>query len=318
MPLLVIAFVERHLPPGSLNKVKVLILRSAWEHTSYATIAREENYDVDYIKKSASQLWKLIAKQLQTDVDVKTKVKVSKKNFRSFLLQYIEQSGYSNGQLQPKINNQPIQQWGTAPDVSCFYGRHTEITQLQNWIVTEKSRLVALLGIGGIGKTSLSVKIARELAPNFDYVIWRSLRNAPLLKDTIAELISLFSQQQDNRSSISLLLDYLRSHRCLIVLDNFETILQGGKTGYYLTDYENYGELLRVISEANHQSCLVITSREKPPELTSFEGSQVSTHLLFLQGCLQTTQGILDSKAIVGTTNQKQQLSQCYSHNLGC
>ena len=165
-----IAFVERHLPPGSLNKVKVLILRSAWEHTSYATIAREENYDVDYIKKSASQLWKLIAKQLQTDVDVKTKVKVSKKNFRSFLLQYIEQSGYSNGQLQPKINNQPIQQWGTAPDVSCFYGRHTEITQLQNWIVTEKSRLVVLLGIGGIGKTSFSVKIARELAPNFDYV----------------------------------------------------------------------------------------------------------------------------------------------------
>ncbi|GAP96281.1 high-affnity carbon uptake protein Hat/HatR [Leptolyngbya sp. NIES-2104] len=38
-------------------------------------------------------------------------------------------------------------------------------------------RLVTLLGMGGVGKTSLSVKLAEELQDQYEFVIWRSLRD---------------------------------------------------------------------------------------------------------------------------------------------
>lgn len=78
--------------------------------------------------------------------------------------------------------------WGEAIDVSIFYGRQSELTTLQHWINQDKCRLVALLGMGGIGKTALSVKLAQLLETEFDFVIWRSLRDAP----SIEELLDTF------------------------------------------------------------------------------------------------------------------------------
>jgi len=69
-----------------------------------------------------------------------------------------------------------------APDVSSgFYHRSSEIKQLQKWIINEECRVVALLGIPGIGKTALAAKVVQEIKGQFDRVIWRSLnQNTPL------------------------------------------------------------------------------------------------------------------------------------------
>ena len=67
----------------------------------------------------------------------------------------------------PKANlnsPSPQQDWGEAPDVSEFYGRAEELEMLQQWITVDKCRLIALLGMGGIGKTALSVKLAKTVA----------------------------------------------------------------------------------------------------------------------------------------------------------
>ena len=56
-----------------------------------------------------------------------------------------------------------------------------------------------------------------------------------------------------------------RERRCLFVLDNLETIMQpGALTGTYRADYADYGALLQGLGEREHQSCLLLTSREKP------------------------------------------------------
>ena len=58
------------------------------------------------------------------------------------------------------------QDWGEAPGVGDFVGRTEDLRTLRGWVLDERSRLVAILGMGGIGKTSLAARLAQEVAPN--------------------------------------------------------------------------------------------------------------------------------------------------------
>jgi WD40 repeat protein/transcriptional regulator with XRE-family HTH domain len=171
--------------------------------------------------------------------------------------------------------------WGDAIDLTSFYGRLEEVTTLSQWMVQDQCRLVALLGMGGIGKTALAVKVAETVQAQFEYVVWRSLRNTLPIQSLITDWILFLSDQravdqpEGLDEQLNCLLQYLQRHRCLLVLDNFESILQSGEQATrYLNGYEGYGQLLRRISDQRHQSCVLITSREKPIGLTWREDTQ--------------------------------------------
>ncbi|MBV8884642.1 MAG: hypothetical protein JO235_11690, partial [Chroococcidiopsidaceae cyanobacterium CP_BM_RX_35] len=188
------------------------------------------------------------------------------------------------------------QDWGEAVDVSAFYGRNEALAQLERWIVKERCRLVAIIGMDGIGKTALSIRCAQQLQDKFDFLIWRSLLYAPPIQGLLVSLIQFLSDKQDNlpdtvTGKISQLIDYLRTSRCLLVLDNVEAIVGSSNDysstaadGFYRAGYEDYGQLFRRIAETSHKSCLVLTGREQHRELVSLTGDRLPVRALKLGG----------------------------------
>ena len=207
--------------------------------------------------------------------------------------------------------------WGEAIDVSIFYGRESELTSLEQSIVQERCRLVLLMGLGGIGKTALAAKLAQRIECHFDCMIWRSLRNAPPLESLLADLVPFLSNQQDGQTTVARLLHWLRSHRCLLVLDNIETILQAGdRAGQYRSGYENYSELFKGLGEVPHQSCVLLTSREKPAEVAAMQGD-ASVQVFPVTGSIQAAQALLETRGLLGSSAQKQRLAEQYGGNPG-
>ncbi len=87
-----------------------------------------------------------------------------------------------------------------------------------------RCRLVALVGRREIAKTALSVKLAERIQDSFEFIIWRSLRNAPPLTEILTNAIEFLSKGQETNlpenigDRLSRLIDYFRSSRCLLLL----------------------------------------------------------------------------------------------------
>ncbi len=346
-----LATVERMSDRGCLSKTEQIVFRQCWEGLSYLEIAQISGYDPGYIKDTGYRLWHRLSEACGE--------KVTKQNFKG-VLQRATQLGARAQGAEDRNESQILtstfsrQDWGDAIDVSIFYGRSQEFTTLQTWIVEDRCRLVTLLGMGGMGKTLLSIKVAEAIVEsfefsvmssqlssstqnskyslreryanktqNFQFVIWRSLRDAPPIDELLITLIQFLAEHQDIDlpdsvgGKLSRLIELLKRSRCLVILDNFETVLQGGKrAGTYREGYEMYGELLKRVGEIAHQSCLVLTSREKPQEVGTMEGDRFPVRTLPLSGLdVAAGQYILNAKGLHGALDDREQLITHYRGN---
>ena len=223
-------------------------------------------------------------------------------------------------------HSSPGYDWAEAPDASVFYGRAEELLQLRHWLLEEQCRLVALLGIGGIGKSTLAVKFGLQVQTELEGVVWRSLQNAPPVEDTLTSILQFLLRvfQKDMTipenfdGKLSKLMACLKKNRCLLILDNVETILSGdGQVGTYRPGYERYGQLLKCVGEVPHQSCVLLTSREKPREILPLEGERTSVRCLQLGG-LDPAEGrkVFRQKGkFTGTEQEWEALIQHYGGN---
>jgi WD40 repeat protein len=224
-----------------------------------------------------------------------------------------------------KPNPNKRQDWGEAMSVSNFYGRTEQLTTLNQWLLEEDCRLITILGMGGVGKSSLSIQLAKQIQDKFDCVIWRTLQDAPPIKQFLGNLIQFLSEEQETKANlpesinerISLVIEYLRSSRCLLVLDNFESLLcSTGRAGVCREEYKEYSILLRRIGQTDHQSCLLLTTREKPTDIAIFEGEKLPVRTLRLSG-LKEKEGrkILRAKGLLSSDQELDTLVKRYTGN---
>ena len=289
-----------------LNDIQIAVLEGTLAGDSYPTLADRSTYTVEYLREVGASLWQLLAQALGEPV--------SKKNIRSILQRY--QQSLAVVALERQYF------WGESIDVSIFYGRTKELKTLAKWITKDRCRLIEILAMGGMGKTAVAVKLAQQVSTEFEFVVWRSLRNAPPLGDLLAETIALLSRQQeitlasDPHLHRARLIHYLQQHRCLLIFDNVESILQSGSSHQYLAGYEGYGELFRQVAESAHQSCVLLTSREQVAEVANFAGHNLPVRILPLGGLsIEAGMAILDDKGLPLAVEKGQQLVELYAGN---
>jgi len=105
----------------------------------------------------------------------------------------VEQTSGTDHVLAPPAGG-PRVDWGDALDVPTFYGRKPELAALCQWVVQERCCVVSVLGMGGIGKSALAVSLMHQLAPRFEVVLWRSLRDAPACEALLEDCLQVLAR----------------------------------------------------------------------------------------------------------------------------
>lgn len=229
-----------------------------------------------------------------------------------------------------------------APTVGAFFGREPELEQLRQWVLDDQARLVMVLGMGGQGKTALVARFMRMLnsvngagegktntgwpqegRPPFARLFWRSLLNAPPLDEVLQEWVGALANQQIGDlppaldRQLELLLTHLQRQRCLLVLDNVESIMSTGeRAGHCRPGYERYEQLFQRIAEYDHQSCLLLTSREEPYILKRLEIGAPAVRSLRLEGlAIADAQAMMREVGLISSPEEITQIAQGYSGN---
>jgi predicted ATPase/class 3 adenylate cyclase len=109
-----------------------------------------------------------------------------------------------------------------------FLGREQEVAQITALVRREGVRLVTLTGPGGVGKTRLALQLAAEVADAFPAGVWfvglAPITNPDLVVSTIAEALGV---REAGGEPLSVRLrSFLRDKRLLLVLDNFEQVVE--------------------------------------------------------------------------------------------
>ncbi|MGC9358146.1 MAG: AfsR/SARP family transcriptional regulator, partial [Anaerolineae bacterium] len=135
-----------------------------------------------------------------------------------------------------------------------FVGRQAEIDQIKALLTSSDSRIVTLVGPGGMGKTRLALQTAREALKDFRdgvfFVPLAPLSTSGLLIQAIADALDFPFFQRESESPRDQLLNYLREKKLLLVLDNFEHLIA-------------VAPLLSDVVRAAPGVTLLVTSRER-------------------------------------------------------
>ena len=319
-----------------LDSLQKAILEGVWERQEYKNIAEDYHCTKDHVRKMASELWKLLSDVLGEDVrkaNVKaviengifsyiSNVQIGDKN--SFCNENCPhpKAGKKRSTANPdKVKTEKRYDLTEAPksDVASatlrdrLYNRTQELNTLKQWILEDNIPIVTLIGLSGIGKSALAVELVAQIKDNFDRILWRNCTNALTLKSLKTNLIQFLSPNSQTKSPS--LTDCLRTHRSLIVLDDFQELFTSGElAGTYLPECKDYGKFIKQIATTPHNSCLLLLSWEKPREIATLDGKKGLCRTLQLNSLGESAQEIFTERELTDE-DRWLELIELYSGN---
>lgn len=152
------------------------------------------------------------------------------------------------GKLPDSPKLETLYHWHDAPTLTLFQGRRDELKFLKRWVLkaTHSYKLLAICGIGGIGKTSLAAKLAESADGYFHQVVWVTAKSTRSPADFVRMLLDILQPGRSGHVSdtdraapsddsirggsfqhlLQQLLSCLSKQRCLVVIDGFETVFR--------------------------------------------------------------------------------------------
>ncbi len=293
-----------------LDDLQQVVIQGVWQGKSYSQIGEECHRSESRVRDVGYRLWQILSEQLGEDVN--------KNNFRSTIERLFINSPFINllnhknhhnsfnfcspiseqPQQQPDIENKVdstscYEDLGIAPKINLFYGRNEELKIIHDWIFLQKARLISVLGLSGIGKTTLVKRFVDLNSKSFDVLMWKSLKFPQPLNLLLTEIFKDFSLGNDsvnlNEETWRKFFNILRQKKCLIVLDDVQNIFTEKEfAGQYQPEYRDYKTFLKMMTEIEHQSCLILVSQEKSQEMKSLNEELYPIKVLELTGLYET------------------------------
>ncbi len=178
----------------------------------------------------------------------------------------------------------PLQSLNTIPNnlpaqVTSFIGRDKETAEIKSML--DSSRLVTLTGSGGTGKTRLSIEVGTREMASFPNGVWL-LELAPLTdpEQIIPALAQVFGLQENPYVSLETMLkDYLRDKKLLLLLDNCEHLINA--CARLADDLLHHCTGLKILASSREALGIAGESAYSTPSLASEE----STRLFVERAC---------------------------------
>lgn len=284
-----------------LDDLEKAILKGLWQGQTYNQIADESGYNSqNYIGDVSRKLFKILSEQLGEDIN--------KSNF-CWTIERLANS-YNNSLQQVSLINNSHINWCSnnpqnsskdreqdsyeksyheltiAPKITHFYGRETELQTLSHWLINQNTRLISILGLPGIGKTTLVKKFVDLNLQNFNIIIWKNIKLSDSLDSIIAEIFkAINSELIETGNKLTQLFTLFRQQKCLIILDNIQELFTPEQlAGKYKPEYKDYKTFLTMITEIEHQSNLILISQEQCQEIICIDEELYPVKCLELQG----------------------------------
>lgn len=300
-----------------LDNLQQEVIKGVWQGESYQTIADELHHSESRIRDIGYKLWEILSNALGEDINkcnfrstleriyfnspqfITIKSIEDCQNFRFFScpLQAInnEQKTHSNGKdpscdLQQVDTTQQIPYCNLqqAPKITRCYGRENELSLLSQWLENPNINIIAVLGVTGIGKSTLVRDFLDTNTQPFDIILWKNLKLSQSVESIITELLTETQANNNGNiasNSLNKFLNLLTKKRCLIILDHLEEIFAHQNfAGVYSPENQDYQKLFSLITEHQNQSKLILISKEKSPEMQCLDEEQYPIKCLELSG----------------------------------
>ncbi|MFM6817332.1 MAG: ATP-binding protein, partial [Dolichospermum sp.] len=187
-----------------LDDLQKTVITGVYDGKTYETIADECHRSESRVRSVGRKLWQILSESLGEDVNKSNfcwtiERIVNNQNNRNILSNNILGNNninycYNNNKessenTEQSLKNQLYHDLTLAPQIIKFHNRETELQTLTHWILNQTTNLISILGLSGIGKTTLVKRFIDLHQQKFEVIIWRSLKFPKSLNLLINDLL---------------------------------------------------------------------------------------------------------------------------------